>query len=91
MQKDWNSLNTLNVHTGLLWNSIQSLLSLLLLEFKRNTSDWLSLDLLINSGGEASNLVFDFLALGISHLLDDLLVEIEILGQFTIEFLDYLS
>ncbi len=86
-----NSLFLLDVKTGLLGDGIESLLSLLLLEFKGNSSDWLGLNLLINSGGESSNLVFDFLGLDVTDLLDDLLVEIEVFGEFSVELLDNLS
>ncbi len=86
-----NSLLLLNIKTGLLWDGIKSLLSLLLLEFKGDTSDWLGLDFLINSSSESSNLILDLFALDVGDLLDDLLVEIEIFGEFTVEFLDNLS
>ncbi len=86
-----NLLNFLDIKTSLLRNGIESLLSLGLLEFEGNSLDWLGLDLLVDSGGEPSNLVLDLLALSVSDLLDDLLVDVEILGEFSVELLDDLS
>ena len=86
-----NTLLSLDIKTRFLWNSIESLLSLFLLELKGNSLDWLMLDLSINSSGEPSNLVFDLFAGDIGNLLDDLLVGIEIFSEFSVKFLNDLS
>lgn len=90
-EEKWNSLFLLDVKAGFLWNGIESLLSLGLLEFKGNSLDWFVLDFLIDSGGESSNLVLDLLALNIGDLFDDLFVEIKVLGEFSVKFLNDLS
>jgi hypothetical protein len=90
-EEERDLLFLLDIKTSLLRNGIQSLLSLGLLEFEGNSLDWLVLDFLVDSGGEPSNLVLDLLALNVGDLLDDFFVDVEILGEFSVELLDNLS
>merc|ERR1719498_1856654 len=62
--------------------------SFLLLKSERDSSNWALLNSLHKMCGETSNLVSHSLGLNDSDVINDSLVEVEILGQFSVVLLD---
>jgi len=73
---------------GFLWDEIHLSFSFFFLKSKRDSSDWSSFDSLHKMTGITSNLVSHSLGLDDGDIIDDSLVDVEILGQFTVVLLD---
>ena len=76
------------IDSGDLRDEVQTLLTLLLLQLERDTTDWATLDTLHQVGDVAGNFVADLLGRDFSDFFADTLVGGEVSGQFGIVLLD---
>lgn len=81
----------LKVDVGLLWDEVESSLSLLFLDFEGDSLNRTVLDSSHQMGGEPGDLVSESLGGNVGHILEDLLVDVEVEGQIEVVFLDQLS
>ena len=74
--------DSVDIAFGTVWHKLQSALALLLLQFEGYAADWTALDPLHQVRGEVSDLVPQICGRDRGHLLGDLLVHLEVQGQF---------
>ena len=81
-------LDVLDLDLRSLGDEIHLSLTLLFLESERDTADGSDLDSLHEMGGETGDLVSESLGLDDSAVINDSFVGVEIVGEFTVVFLD---
>ena len=81
-------LDVLDLDLRSLGDEIHLSLTLLFLESEGDTADGSDLDSLHEMGGETSDLVSESLGLDDSAVINDSFVGVEIVGEFTVVFLD---
>ena len=81
-------LDVLDLDLRSLGDEIHLSLTLLFLESERDTADGSDLDSLHEMGGETGDLVSESLGLDDSAVINDSFVGVEIVGEFTVVFLN---
>ena len=74
-------LDLVDLDLGLVWDEVHLSFSLFLLESERDASDRSLLDSLHKVGGVSSDLVPESLGLDHTHVIEDSLVSVEVLGE----------